>query len=358
VSQIHNCIIPKPGKPAISRPNGSKEGQEALSRTSDLTEWNPLTNPTGNNCTSTGANNVNGSIDFSRSSSGPAVAGTGPLNFYPVARDGVSYAYYDHGTNELASLSSTQLQDLYGGTNAPGGPNIAQPGTITVNGHTVHACMVQQGSGTGKFWDKALGNAGDGATANQSAINGGCNALVGTPPTEPTYEENGYNSWLSAVIALYGTGTDDAIIPFSAGQWIAQNNQASVDRSCLGRPAAQRPATCPANPTGWATPIQDQLGTIDGNAPFTLTGTTESPGTAFYASTSAYGRDTYVVLLQSKVGAFGDRGLKSLFTDTITGETPAICTASATATKMTFGFLAPAATCGHVFTTGALVANT
>jgi hypothetical protein len=295
------CVTPKVGAPQIDGPNGSAQGVSALSRSIDGASWFKTAN-CGGSATTTG--NVTGQIDFARSSAGPASfpAGT-TLTFLPFARDGVSFAYFDHGTNELANLTTAQLQALYGTG------NVSTTGIITLaNGHTVAACMVQSGSGTGKFWDKAMGNAGNGTTAHASAVASGCNATV-------DYEENGANSWLTSTFISTLPTTEDAVIPFSAGQWIAQLNQASLDRSSTG---------CGGG-VG--------LGTIDSVNPRTTAGcgTGQALNATYYANTT-YGRDLYIVVPTSKVGVPGDPGLKSLFV----GASSAIC--SAVSTIQTFGF--------------------
>jgi hypothetical protein len=271
---------------------------------------------------------VFGQIDFARSSAGPASfpAGT-TLTFLPFARDGITFAYFDHGSNELNNLTTAQLQALYGTG------NVSTTGIITLgNGHTVAACMVQSGSGTGKFWDKAMGNAGNGTTAHASAVASGCNASV-------DYEENGANSWLASTFISTLPATEDAVIPFSAGQWIAQLNQASLDRTSTG---------C----TGGV-----GLGQIDGVNPRVATNPSCTTGQALnatYYANLTYGRDLYIVVPTSKLGVPGDPGLKSLFL----GSGSAICSAAAGTTIQNFGFsTATAAACGSTGQTSGLNPN-
>ena len=59
------CITPKSGFPAVDRPNGSGDGQKALSRSIDGGAWTK-----GLGCNAS-AGNLTGAIDFARSSSGP-----------------------------------------------------------------------------------------------------------------------------------------------------------------------------------------------------------------------------------------------------------------------------------------------
>jgi hypothetical protein len=343
----HDCIVsPKPGFSQIIRPNGSAQGQAALSRSDDGGMWT-VSGVTG--CAATGTGNVTGSIDYARSSAGPDTSNPGTqLTFFAFGRDGVSYAIFDHGNGDIGALTSAQLQALYG-TN-----NVATGGTITVvtGGvtHTVHACMVQSGSGTGKFWDKAMGNGPTnlGTTSLTSAQNSGCNAGTNGP-----YEENGYNSWSTHMATLFPNATDEAVIPFSAGQWVAQANGVSVDRSSAGRPS-----TAPVN----------EIGSIDGVSPIVV-GPPEAPNTTYFNNTTSppgcpnmliapciYGRDLYVVVPTSKTTGLATTPLKTMFTNLKGAAT--ICSAAAQATAVKFGFLpSVVTTCGNSDGTQNYVAN-
>ena len=298
------CITPKLGAPQIDRPNGSGQGHIALSRAIDGGAYHPTANC---GATASTTNNVTGQIDFARSSAGPSSfpAGT-QITDIPFARDAVTYAYFDHGLNEISALTTAQLQQLYGTG------NVATGGTITLgNGHTVFACMVQSGSGTGKFWDKAMGNAGNGTTASTSANASGCGS---------TYEENGANTFLTSTFVSGLTATQDVVIPFSVGSWISQLNGVANDRSSTAATAAQPVA----------------LGSIDSTAPTTGVRPNLAPNGTFY-SNATYGRDLWILVATSRIGTFGDAGLKSLFV----GSSAAICTASAQTTINTFGFSTP-----------------
>jgi len=147
------CIFPKLGGPFIDRPNGSGKGVQALS---DAIQGGVAFAPNGQTgaCGAQAVGNMSGQIDFARSSAQPSAFPTGTaLTWIPLGRDAVGYMAYDHGTGELATMTTSQLQQLFG----TGGVANAT-GTITVGTRTVRACMVQSGSGTGKFWDAAMGN--------------------------------------------------------------------------------------------------------------------------------------------------------------------------------------------------------
>jgi hypothetical protein len=304
------CIVTKLGGGSFDRPNGSSNGINAL-RDSIL---NVGFQNSSASCTGAPAS-VNGQIDFARSSRGPN-AGTSPctttgqcLDWVPFARDAVSFAYFDHATNTLATLTSAQLTALYSSAS----------GTITVGTDTVQACLSQSGSGTTKFWEGALGvtDAQAVAAATASGCYNSAQAITGGG-----LEENGGNSFYAYASTL-PAGTD-AVIDFSSGSWISQANAVASDRSATARTNGV------------------DLGAIDAlGKPYTGAAPSEGPSTGFYASTT-YGRDVYVVVSATKFGFPGDPGMKSLFN----GAASVICSAGAAATSLKFGFPAPLQSCG------------
>jgi hypothetical protein len=263
--------------------------------------------------------NVAGEIDFARSSRGPKTTGT-TLTFVPFARDAVSFAYWDHSTNHLATLTSAQLTSLYS----------SSTGTITVTGtgftDTVEACVMQAGSGTRAFWETALGVSDTQVITATTAS--GCNPTGSAP-----IEENGADSFYGRISTL-PAGTD-AVIPFSSGSWISQANGFALDRSSTGRTNGV------------------DLGGIDAlGKPYSGTPGTEIPNSTFYASTT-YGRNVYVVVPTTKISGFtANQALVSLFT----GSTASICAAGAQTTTHNFGFdslTTAQGPCGSTTTTGA-----
>jgi hypothetical protein len=324
------CITTKLGGTNYDRPNGSGSGIHALSHAVDTTPANNTWMAASGSCTGA-AVNVAGQIQFARSSRGPAVTGT-TLTYIPFGRDAVSYLYF-HGTGGTADLTAlpttgpNSLQALY----------TSGTGTITVGAETVHACLPQGGSGTRNFFQGAIGVTN--AQANAAAIAGGCpNDGLGNI----TMEENGGDAFVSWAGGLTGTGVQDAIIPFSAGSWISQANLRALDRSATARSQA---TTDLGNP--------DSIGGA-GAKPYTGTAPNEAPNATFYnfssgATVATYGRDVYVVVQTSKLGTFGDAGLKSLFS----GSTSQICQTAAQSTVNAFGFLTPT-NCGATTLQGGL----
>lgn len=314
------CITTKLGGSSYDRPNGSSNGIHALSRAINGSLWQASTG----SCTGAGAS-VSGQIDFARSSRGPTTVGcaTAPcLTYLPFAGDAVSFSFYDHHAGTVAdphtanNLTSAELTSLYSSTT----------GQIPHGSDIVKACLTQSGSGTTKFWEKAIGVTD--AQAVAAATASGCYS------TSAPLEENGADSFYNSFASTLPAGTD-AVIDFSSAQWISQANGVSLDRSGVARAAGV------------------DLGSIDGIAPYTGTAPNEAPNTAFYSSTQ-YGRDVYNVVPTTKIGAFGDAGLKSLFLS-IYPPPPAqptlsaICTTgpgSPQATAAKFGFGPSTQACG------------
>ncbi len=284
-------IQTKPSGPYFGRPSGSGDGVKALSRSIDGAVW------TKNGISVA----IPGQVDIARSSSGPAVANaSGPLVYVPFARDAVSYAYkFGSGVTSasgIESLTAAQLTQIYNGT------------LTSIGGVTVVPRLPQTGSGTRNFWVGALG-------VGQSP--------AGVPDAATTtLQENN-------ATALTPAANTIQIVPFSAASWIAQSNNVA-------------PNTVNGSNT--------LLGSIDGNAPFTGTGTSLVANKAFYDS-ATFGRDTYVVVEFARIdnsagNAKYDASLAALVDSTqlksLTnfGASPA----SSGAVKKKYGFLAPSTT--------------
>jgi hypothetical protein len=280
-------IQAKPNGPYFGRPQGSGDGVKALSRSIDGAAWNK-------NGVSV---SIAGQVDIARSSSGPASANpSGPLLYVPFGRDAVSYAYKlgagVTSASGIENLSRDQLTQIYNGT------------LTSIGGVTVAPKLPQDGSGTRSFWLKAIS--------------------VTTPSGVPdagttTLQEN--NATAFAATAAPNTV---AIVPFSAAAWIAQSN--NVAPNTIGTSAVQ-------------------LGSIGGAAPFTGTGSTLVPESAFYSS-STFGRDTYMVVENARVetgNAKYDAGLAALINPTLAKSLTnfSASPAASGAVKKKFGFLAP-----------------
>ena len=198
------CITTLTGGPSFDRPNSTTNGIAALNAAISGSGWEN----TSASCTNALVN-VTGQIDFARAARGPKSTGS-TLTFVPYARDAVAYLYYDHGTGNLATLTTAQLKGLYSGT-------ITKIGTDTVK-----PCLTITGSAPRSNLETAIGVSD--STAEATALAAGCDQI----------QQNSGNAFWSGVANTLAAGTD-AIIPISAGDWIAQNNGFAVDESNTAR---------------------------------------------------------------------------------------------------------------------------
>ncbi|WP_370250139.1 substrate-binding domain-containing protein [Nocardioides sp.] len=179
----------------LVRPSGSGNGVRALSGA-----WDPA------NRVWKGKQLLNEEIDFARSSSGPSGANA-DLNYIPFARDAVSIAY--NTTTGLTNLNLTtgQIKELYTGVDDEADSVVTFSGGLPlVNGTAVQPKIPQQGSGTRSFFISAAGLTG-------LALG----SYISDPAGAAGLPENS--------VAAIPNGGD--LIPFSAAQWIGQNNGAS-----------------------------------------------------------------------------------------------------------------------------------
>ncbi|WP_127360052.1 Ig-like domain repeat protein [Actinacidiphila soli] len=248
-----STITTRSGGTAFLRPNGSGAGRTALS--SSLTNGlYPLA----------GGVNVNGQIDFARSSGGPSVVGTS-LTYVPMARDAVGVAVLG---SKLQNLTIAQLHDIYAGT------------LTTVNGQTVHPHIPQSGSGTRKFFLSAIG-------LSDSDIKS---------DVVTTVQENQADDALK---------TDGDLVPFSAASWIAQLNHVSPDHSSTAVTAGAYMAGIELDPGAVGT-FTSPVATVAGKV---------TPVDSYY-SNATFGRDVYNVVPSRAIdptSAFYDDSLYDIF---------------------------------------------
>lgn len=229
-----------------------------------------------------------GTVDIARSSSGWSNPTGTDGRWFEFGKDAVSYAYVAGSAGAgtaIANLTTAQLTAIYNGT------------STVVGGTTVKPLLPQASSGTRSFFLKAIGNPVLSAGVQQGFPENDGSIFAGLP-------------------AL--TGTQAYIIPFSAAQWIAQNNGLA------------------GNTTSGVT-----LGKTNSVAPFTGTAPSLVPNATYYNGT--FGRVTYLVVAAAKYTA--DAQLQSLFNPAnING----FFSANATTVKQKFGFLAPTSTVGTI----------
>lgn len=269
--------------PYFTRPSGSGEGLNALSASIDGNKYHNVV--------------ITGQVDIARSSKGPGsnANSAGKLLYVPYARDAVAYAFVD-SNGDLASLSTADLKKIY------------EANTPTTIGTTVVKPLIpQSASGTRSFFLSAIGVTTLGSQV--SSMYGG---------VDNTLPEND-----ASVLTTVGN-----VVPFSAASWIAQSNGAA-------------PSTIPTSGT------IPKLGSPNGVAPFTGTGSSLVPSSTYY--TSSFGRDTYLIVEYARVDSSSstyDANLAALLDPTKAKSLTNFGTSptSAGAVKRKFGFLAVADT--------------
>ncbi|MGW3283670.1 Ig-like domain repeat protein [Streptomyces sp. NPDC001002] len=265
------------GGPSFTRPNGSGPGRTALSMSLTGDKF-----PNGNGVA------IPGQVDFARSSGGPSASGTA-LTYIPFARDAVGLAVRGSG---LDTLTVDQLHELY-----------KAGSDHKLNGVTVHPVLPQSGSGTRKFFLGAIGLGED--TIDTSL---------------PTVQENQANAALTQ---------DGALVPFSVGSWIAQNNGIAPDYSSTAVAAGGHLASIklPTDTGGVTSPVT----TVDGKL---------APVPHYYEN-STFGRDVYNVVPTRAVdptSVFFDKDLYDVFVTSGTHEA-ALASDSSEQVISDFGFL-------------------
>lgn len=233
----------------------------------------------------TPAISITGAVDIARSSSGPgANADTNGPLAYVPF--GRDAVSYAHNGAGLEQLTAAQLKSIY------------ECSTTTVNGVAVTPVLPQSGSGTAKFFLGAIGN-----------------PTLGSCVVQNVAENDG--------TVLNAPGK---LVPFSVASWVAQKNGAAQNR------------------TGSAA-----LGSAQGaTAPFTLSGATLVPNSAYY-SNPTWGRETYVVVEFARINSASaqyDANLAALVdrTKATSLSNFGAGLGSAGAVKTKFGFLAPSDT--------------
>lgn len=306
----NTCVETRTGSPAIYRPNGSSEGRRALSRAFSIGGQYGIAG-----C---GIKAPAGLVDFARSSDGPGSTQT-PQNlvYIPFARDGVSWAYYSPvATNTQTALTAPQLTSLFAT-----GPQI-------INSKLVVPCGIQDGSGTFKFWNSALGT-----TSTEATGTAACNGILGVPNGDGRVQESkgdqlkvkGDLIQTLSLPACDGVAGGPAvscagaqvIAGFSGSAYIAAGNLVANNTF---EPAVKMGAI-----TGVGAPVNGTAPALSANG-------------AFYNS-GVFGRDVYNVLPKETVDDLG-----SVAQDMFVGSTSKVCAETTTIEK--FGFLSLGVSCG------------
>ncbi|MEW1778166.1 Ig-like domain repeat protein [Streptomyces sp. NPDC086777] len=270
-----STIVTRSGGTAFTRPNGSGNGQKALSASLTGDKF-----PAGTGTV------IKGQVDFARSSGGPSTLGSA-LTYVPMARDAVGVAVKG---SALDSLTKQQLFEIYSGS------------LTELNGQTLHPKIPQDGSGTRKFFLAAIGMSTTPLGANVQVV-----------------QENQANTALTE---------DGALVPFSVGSWIAQNNGVSPDYSKAAAAAGGHLAsiTLPGD-TGATSPVT----TVNGKL---------APVQAYYEN-STFGRDVYNVVPSRAIdptSVFFNKDLYDIFV-TSGSHTAQLASESAEKVISAFGFV-------------------
>lgn len=241
-----NFIQTTPTGPLIPRPNGSGEGLRALSTAVDAPNTpRTLTNSRGTSSAPLGYD----AFKFSRSSSGPANDPTGALVYIPSAIDAVTYA---------TSPNSLIPADLRLGTVAPNPGTFAEPvdlnlrniyqhdGSYLRDGGApnqiyyvgdltqaqlnathgagtvvkIHPYTPQQGSGTRQFWNGQVG-------INNTTLTPGTTRDAFTDVLNEVVSVQEHDG--SVVDPDQNPVANQAIVPFSIAQWVAQQNRVVLE---------------------------------------------------------------------------------------------------------------------------------
>jgi hypothetical protein len=254
---VNAPIQPRSNGPLIDRPNGSGDGAAALLTSigqSASGAWKTYV-ATGTPTQLDAANDTTtGQVDFSRSSSGPganAIAG-GVLTYIPFATDALDYAT-DSSSKFSAftnGLTVAQIKSIYNGSvneiitgTEQGDPQLVDSTSYTpASDETVtpiHVYVPQAGSGTRKFWLGTFLGITDNAT-NVDHLSGSSPIsdveVSGTfgDGEAPVLSNSSDPSSTTPVEEHDGTvleGDDGAIMPFSIGKWVADNNGLATDNT-------------------------------------------------------------------------------------------------------------------------------
>lgn len=184
-----DVIQTKVNGPRFTRPNGSSDGQRALSRSIDGAAYRGTV--------------ISGQVDIARSSSaaGSLANPTGPLVFIPFGRDALSYAHLGGANTAFDNISQAALKSLFECT------------ATTIGGVTAIPVIPQAGSGTRSDFMSKIGVT--------DASLGTC-VVVG--------QEHDTQFLADGTTPFPANG----VTAMSAAQWVAQNTGAGIDRRGAG----------------------------------------------------------------------------------------------------------------------------
>ena len=231
-------IVAKPFGAPFQRPNGSSDGQKALSRSIDGQPWKDGVE-------------ITNQVDIGRTSSAPSGANpAGPIAAIPFGRDALAYATNNAALN---NLTSAQIKQLFECT-----------ATGTINGVPVSEIVPvipQNGSGTRTSF----------TTLHNIGTLGAC--------VRTGQEHESRYIYTDSTATTQTAVPANTVMAMSTVQWILQKNIPAYSRIGAGFEIYSHD---PANPT-----------------PVNVNGGVYSPNTAFYAS--AAGRDTSLLVEYARI---------------------------------------------------------
>lgn len=310
------------GSTAIDRPDGSGDGVKLLSYSADglVNTWDKTKVVSSVELYPAPATNVEGFVDFARSSSGPQSTSdlTRPLSYISFAQDAVTYAFNSASDfprtlpqgSAADAASKLTVFNIYN-CNGPAAGKYSYTDR-DFNSVTINPLVPQSGSGTRKYWSEKVA-----ADHNTAGNFGSCV----TDRSGAVQEHNG-NSL---------TGAGD-IVPFSIAQYIAQGNYDAI-KSSLNVTVKER--------RGLA-----QLGNIGADKPLVFNGGVPAMNPNF-----VFKRFVYIVVPTSTLNAANDpsgaAGTRAgLIRSTFVGNGSSVCQ-QATVIQQ-FGFATIGSQCGVV----------
>jgi ABC-type phosphate transport system substrate-binding protein len=293
-----NAIQTKPSGAYFGRPSGSGAGLNALSASINGHAYS------GNSAIP--AKDITGQVDVARSSSNWGSnedTANGLLAYVPFGRDAVGFAYKG-GTSAWAHLTLAQLQGIYSGT------------ITSIDGVAVTPLLPQTGSGTRKFFLKAL------TGSETGAANGVASGTARGAYSNTTTAEN------DGTVLQAGE-----IIPFSVASWVAQANGVTGVN------------TTSAAAFGGAEGTTDPFSTVSGKL---------VPNGTYY-NDATFGRDTYLIVERARItaGTKYDASLATLVKPGTSGVSASLAGFNTSldtqpgSVKQVFGFLPPSSYVVH-----------
>lgn len=228
------------------------------------------------------------------------------LTWIQVAREATTVVVGAALRGVVANVTTTQLVDLYSGTNDPGnGVVVSDTGDPTLNGTTVHVELPQPDSGARQSFLTALFGTQSPTLASYVDTT---SKLPGNTGASNTLEENDA-----------GEIESDGLIPFSAAQYITQFNGITEDTgvASLGLPTVDgRTAVDIDSSTGVAS-VDTSSNSLYGDSTMPIGApSTTPPNPAILSS------DVYAVVLTAELAS--DPDLQLLVEDVISGDAEAI----------------------------------